>query len=180
MKSPAEPSQGRRQASLRFIVICGMLVAVAAVFSYMEVLFPLSLAIPGVKLGLANIVVVFALYLLGLRAAILISLLRIVLVSSLFGNLMMALYSIAGALVSLLVMAGLKHSKLFSVTGVSMAGGAFHNIAQLSVAAFASGTVAVFSYMPVLIVVGMFTGILIGIVTDIILQRLAPLVRGRL
>lgn len=163
-----------RQRTQR-LVTYAMLIALAAVFSYMEALIPISLAVPGIKLGLANIVVLFALYRLGFSAALVISMLRIVLVSSMFGNMMMAIYSLAGAAVSLLLMAGLKKSGLFSIYGTSMAGGVAHNAAQICVAALAAGTPLVLSYLPVLILVGLLTGVLIGFLADLVLLRLDKL-----
>ncbi|MBQ6808196.1 MAG: Gx transporter family protein [Firmicutes bacterium] len=142
----------------------GLLVALAAIFSYVEVLFPLPLGIPGLKLGLANVVIVFALYAYGWSTACWVSLCRILLVSLLFANLAMAMYSIAGALASLLLMELLRRSRLFSLWGVSMAGGVTHNLAQLLVAAAVAGTAAIWSYALVLIPAGMLTGLLIALI----------------
>lgn len=142
----------------------GLLVALAAIFSYIEVLFPLPLGIPGLKLGLANVVIVFALYTYGWSTACWVSLCRILLVSLLFANLAMAMYSIAGALASLLFMELLRRSRLFSLWGVSMAGGVVHNLAQLLVAAAMAGTSSIWFYGVVLIPAGMLTGLLIALI----------------
>lgn len=155
------------------VALCGVLTALAAIFSYIEALFPLSLGVPGIKLGLANIAVIFALYTLGARVAVTISLLRIILVSALFGNFTMALYSIAGALCSLAVMIALKRCGRFSLIGVSMAGGVCHTAGQLGVAMLAAGTVTLVAYLPALILAGMAAGTLIGWLTWRILPRLA-------
>ena len=114
------------------IAACGMLTALALIFSYIEFLVPLPIAIPGIKLGLANIVVLVCLYTLGERYAFLINCTRIVLAALLFGSVFSALYALAGGLVSFAVMALLKRADAFSVCGVSMAGGVFHNLAQLT------------------------------------------------
>ncbi len=149
------------------IVLCAVLTALAAVFSYVEALIPFSFGIPGIKLGLANVVIVFALYSLGFRFALLISCLRILLVSALFANMTMALYSLAGALLSLAVMGALQRTGLFSTIGVSAAGGVFHNIGQLIAAVLVVETVSLLGYLPVLIAAGTVTGILIGMITEL-------------
>ena len=115
--------------------LSGVLTALAAIFSYVEALIPFSFGVPGIKLGLANVVIVFALYSIGPRFALLISVVRILVVSSLFGSPAIAMYSLAGALLSLAVMVPLQKTGKFSMIGVSMAGGVFHNIGQLVVAA---------------------------------------------
>lgn len=147
------------------LVLNSILVALSAIFSYVEAIIPIPLGIPGIKLGLANVVTVFALYRLGLSSAVLISAVRIIIVSALFGNPMMALYSLTGAAFSLAVMTILKRAKIFSIIGVSMAGGVFHNVGQVSAAAAVMETVGLFSYLSALIPVGMLTGVLIGIVS---------------
>lgn len=143
-----------------------MLAALSAIFSYVEVLIPIPLGVPGIKLGLANIVIVFALYKIDFGSAILISIVRIIIVSALFANPMMAMYSLAGTMLSLIVMYLLKKVEIFSITGVSMAGGVFHNVGQVSVAALVVETVGLFSYLTILIPVGMITGAVIGVVSD--------------
>ncbi|MDO4732947.1 MAG: Gx transporter family protein [Bacillota bacterium] len=141
----------------------GLLVALAAIFSYLEALFPLPLGIPGLKLGLANVVIVFALYCYGWRTAFWVSLCRILLVSFLFANLAMAMYSLAGALFSLLVMALLRSCRCFSLWGVSMAGGVTHNLAQLLLASLLAGTKTIWAYGALLVPVGVLTGLLIAL-----------------
>ena len=122
----------------------GVFVALALIFSYIETLIPFQIGIPGVKLGLANIVIVIALYRMPVKEAYLLSVVRVVLSGFLFGNLMSILYSLAGGLLSLTVMWGLKHVKSVSVLGVSIAGGVFHNIGQLLAAALVVETYGVF------------------------------------
>ena len=117
------------------IALYGMMTALAFLLSYVETLIPLNLGVPGVKLGLANLASIVSLYLLGSGAAAAIALVRIVLVGFTFGNLSMMLYSLAGAAVSLLLMVVFRRLDWFGVTGVSILGGAGHNIGQLIVAA---------------------------------------------
>ena len=155
------------------IAACGVLTALALIFSYIEFLIPLPIAIPGIKLGLANIVVLVCLYALGERYAFLINVTRIALAALLFGSVFSALYALAGGLVSFAVMAVLKRTKRFSVCGVSMAGGVFHNMAQLAVAGLLVESAQVFYYFPVLLLSGMAAGIGIGILATLILRSIA-------
>lgn len=155
------------------------MIALAAIFSYIEGLFPISLGAPGIKLGLANIVVLFALYAYGAKAGAAVSLLRIALVAALFGNMMAAVYSLAGAAVSLAVMLLLKNTGRFSLAGVSMAGGVSHPAAQMAVAMLITRTPSLLAYLPVLILGGMLAGLLMGLLAYQVLQRVAPAWTGR-
>ena len=141
-----------------------MLVALALIFSYVEVLIPFSFGIPGIKLGLANLVVVIGLFILKPSEVFGILLTRIILVAFLFGNMSSLIYSLSGGILSFCVMLLLKRCKGFSITGISIAGGISHNIGQLVVAAIVVEAVSVFYYMPVLMISGLVTGMLIGIV----------------
>ena len=152
-----------------------LFVALAMIFSYLEFLLPLPVPFPGIKLGLANLAIVVPLYLWGLFPALAISLLRIALVGITFGSLATILYSLFGALLSLAVMAGLKKWNVFSVTGVSMAGGVCHNIGQLAAAALIVENIRLFYYLPVLLAVGALTGFAIGAVSAQVLKRLPTL-----
>lgn len=143
-----------------------MLTALAMIFGYVEALIPFNLGIPGVKLGLANLVIVVALYMLPVHQVFFIQLARIVLVSFLFGNLSMMIYSLAGGLLSLLVMSILKKAGGFSVTGVSIAGGVTHNIGQLIVAIFVVQNIKTAYYASVLMIAGLITGGLIGMLAQ--------------
>lgn len=153
----------------------GVFTALALIFSYVETLIPIQFGIPGVKLGLANLVIVLALYKMGVREAYLLSVVRVLLSGFLFGNYFSILYSLAGGLLSLSVMALVKRSDGFSVMGVSIAGGVFHNVGQLIVAMLVVETFSVAYYVPVLLVAGMLTGLLIGIVANEMLKRLVNL-----
>ena len=156
----------------RKIALCGLLTACAMIFSYIEFLFPLSIAIPGIKLGLANIVIVIALYKFGFRYALVINMLRIFLVALLFSGLYGMLFALCGGLLSLLVMWLLKKLRFFSAVGVSVAGGVAHNIGQLLIASLLVANFAVFYYLPALLLAGVITGAIIGVLADNILKRL--------
>ena len=146
-----------------------MLVALAFIFSYVEHLIPLPLP-TGVKLGAANIVVLTALYFLGTREALAVSLVRILLSGFAFG-ISTVPYSLAGGLFSLLVMALMKRSRLFGIPGVSVVGSVCHNLGQTLVARVLLGKNTVY-YFPVLLLSGVLAGVLIGMVSAVILQKL--------
>ena len=148
----------------------GLIAALALVLSYLESLVP-SLGVPGVKLGLPNIAIVFALYRLGWRDACIISLVRVFLVFLLFGNGAGLAYSIAGAALSLALMTLLKKTGKFSSVGVSVAGGVAHNGGQLLVAMALLETSRLAWYLPVLWVSGTVAGVLIGIVSGGLVER---------
>ena len=150
----------------------GVFTALALIFSYVESLIPIQLGIPGVKLGLANLIIVIALYKMRLSEVFLLSIVRILLSGFLFGNYFSILYSLAGGLLSLVVMALLKKTGDFSVMGISMAGGVSHNVGQLVVAMLVVETVSVSYYLPVLLVAGLVTGFLIGVAAGEMLKRL--------
>ena len=149
----------------------GLLTALAIIFGYVEFLIPVSLAIPGTKLGIANIVVLLSLYILGTKGAFLVSLVRIVISGLLFGGVFSMLYSLAGGILSFAVMALLCKNRNVSPGGTSIAGGVCHNIGQLIVAVLVAGTTALFSLFPWLVLVGAVTGAVNGALTIIILRR---------
>ena len=141
------------------------------VLSWLESLLPLPALPPGVKLGLPNVAVIFALYRMGPGAAAAISLVRVVLVTFTFGNAYAFFYSFAGAMLSLALMCLLKATGRFGVTGVSVAGGAGHNIAQIAVAAVILRNGALAGYLPVLLAAGTAAGCAIGAAAAALLQR---------
>ncbi len=157
----------------RKIAQYGMMVALALIMSYIEAQIPAFVAVPGMKLGLTNIVVVAALYLLGEKSAMFINIVRIILVSLLFGNTMSLAFSLVGGMLSTVIMIVLKKSNKFSTVGVSAAGGITHNIGQILVAVFLLHTSAIAWYLPILWISGIFSGIIIGIIAAIITSRLA-------
>ena len=150
----------------------GVFVALALIFSYIETLIPFQIGIPGVKLGLANLVIVIALYRMPVGEVYLLSGVRVVLTGFLFGNLMNILYSLAGGIFSLTVMWGMKRIRSVSILGVSIAGGVFHNVGQLLAAALMVETYGVFSYLPVLLISGLLTGFVIGLAAGEMLKRI--------
>lgn len=150
----------------------GVFTALALIFSYVETLIPINFGIPGAKLGLANLVIVTVLYKARWQDAFLLSVIRIVLAGFIFGNLFAILYSLAGGLLSLAAMTMIKQRGSFSVIGVSMAGGVTHNIGQLIVAMLVVETYQVGYYLPVLMISGLVTGVLIGLVCKEVIRRL--------
>ncbi|MCI8666480.1 MAG: Gx transporter family protein [Dorea sp.] len=156
----------------------GVFTALALIFSYVETLIPINFGVWGMKLGLANLIIVIALYKMGTWEAFLLSVVRVLLSGFLFGNYFSIIYSLAGAILSLSVMAGLKRAGGFSVIGVSISGGVFHNIGQLIVAMLVVETFSVIYYVPVLLAAGLVTGLLIGIAASEMLKRLKNLKGG--
>ena len=150
----------------------GSLATLALIASYVESLVPLPVPVPGIRLGLANAVVLAALELFGLREAFLVSVVRIVLAGFLFGNLSAVFYSLGGALLSLAVMALLQKSGKLGCLGISMSGGVSHNIGQLLVASLAVENFSLFYYFPVLFGAGVLTGAVIGSLDAEILKRI--------
>lgn len=149
-----------------------LLVSTALILSYLESLLPSFVAIPGVKLGLANIAVVFALYKLGPREAAALSLVRVAAVSLLFGSAASLFYSLAGAALSLGGMLPLKKAGLFSPTAVSVAGGVLHNIGQIGMACLLLETNVIVYYLPFLILSGTLAGIAVGLAASALLRRI--------
>lgn len=149
-----------------------MLCGLALILSYLESLFPLSIAVPGVKMGLPNLVIVFALYRLGAGSAARISLVRVGIVALLFGNVYSFLYSLAGAVLSLLLMALLRKVPGLHAAGVSVAGAVMHNVAQIGVAMLILGTKEIIYYLPPLLVSGVVSGIVIGILAALMIRRI--------
>lgn len=156
----------------RRIAQIGVLVSLAMVLSYLESLFPVFLAVPGIRIGLANIAIVFALYHLGFGAALGISVVRVVLSALLFGSVISMSYSLCGALISIAMMAILKRSGLFGTVAVSVVGGVSHNLGQIAIACLILQTKAIAYYIPVLILSGVVSGVVIGIVSAVVIARL--------
>ena len=142
------------------------------IFSYVEAILPFHFGIPGIKLGLSNLVVLVTIYSIGPSYAFAVNLTRILLSGLLFGGVSAMMNSLAGGMLSFAVMVLLKKTKLFSPIGISMAGGVTHNVGQLTVAALMIESVKIYLYLPALLISGMATGILLGIGTVLILDRL--------
>lgn len=153
------------------LVLLAMLTAVAMILSYVESLLP-SVGIPGVKMGLANIAVIFALLRFGWKEAAALSLVRVVLVSLLFGSVGAMLYSLAGAVLSLAVMALLRRIDRFSTVGISVAGGVAHNAGQILMAMLILQTKQLLGYLPVLAVSGIAGGVLTGLAAALLIRRI--------
>ncbi|HBN39054.1 MAG TPA: heptaprenyl diphosphate synthase [Ruminococcaceae bacterium] len=160
------------------IALFGMMVALAFTFSYFESLIPLDFVVPGVKLGLANLVVVIALYLMKPGEAFSIAIIRIFLAGLTFGNVYSIAYSLCGGILSFLVMYLVRKTKL-SVIGVSMLGGICHNIGQIIVAAIVMGTSRIAYYLPVLLVAGLITGLLLGVISKLVIERFEKVKRNK-
>ena len=154
------------------LTVLALSVALAMILSFVESQIPPFVPIPGVKIGLANIVVVFALYKLGWKEAVGISLLRVFLVSVLFGHAASFFYSFAGAVFSLCGMILLKKSGLFSYMAVSVAGGVLHNAGQILMACILLETNIITYYLPVLILSGTLAGIVIGLIAAVMVSRI--------
>ncbi len=166
-----------QKGSTKRVATYGMLIALAFIFSYIESLIPISFGVPGMKLGLANIVVLIALYLLGPKAAFVLSIVRVLLSAMTFGNMMMLWFSIAGASLAFLTMYLMKKIKGFSMIGVSIAGGVAHNIGQIVVAMIVMSEV-MFYYLFILIIGGTITGMAIGIVGAVVYSKLKPIFKS--
>ena len=157
----------------RKLAYLGLCTAVALILAYVEVLLPpLTSAVPGIKLGLPNIAIIFVLYRYGVRYAAMVSFVRIAVVSILFGNPMTFAYSAAGAALSLLVMAILRRMDVLSIVGVSVAGGVFHNVGQILMAMWLLGTAELGYYLIVLAITGTVSGIFVGLCGGMAVKRI--------
>ena len=160
--------------STKQLTLCAVLTAMALALSYLENFFPLSLAIPipGIKLGLANIVTLFALYALGPGQALLILMARCLLGAVFAGNMNALIFSVLGGVTAMAVMIGLSRLKGLSVYGVSVGGAAAHNCGQVAAAVLTLSNTAPLYYLPVLLAVSLFTGALTGLVTACLIRAL--------
>lgn len=166
------PDRAAPLNSAKSIAAAGLMASVALIFSYIEVLIPFNFGVPGVKLGIANLVIIVALYYLNGKYALVINAVRIFIAGLLFSGVFGIIYSLAGGMLSLAVMVLLKRTDLFSATGISIAGGVMHNLGQIIVASILVGNIRVFVYFPVLVISGVVSGFLIGILSFLILRRL--------
>ena len=175
-------NDNQKNLSPQQLATMGMLSALALALSFLESLIPFQPGLPGVKLGLANLVIVFALYRMNVHSALLINTVRILLSSLLFSGLFGLLYSAAGAAASLAAMTLLLQinrnreqagkSILFSIFGVSMTGGVFHNLGQLLIAIFILSSLNLVYYLPVMIISGIAAGLVNGMVAWLLLQKI--------
>ena len=160
-----------KQERTRKIAMCGVLTTLAMIFSYIESIIPIPIPVPGIKLGVANIAIVSVLYIVGAKEAFVVDVLRITLTALLFGNLNSFLFSMFGGVLSIVVMIILKKMRWLSEIGVSVAGGVTHNIGQIVAAIWIMGSSAIALYLPVLLISGVITGIVICIVAGMVMKR---------
>ena len=151
-----------------------MFLTLALVVSYIEVLIPVPVGIPGVKLGLANGVIMVLLFFTTWTRTLEISVIRVVLAGFLFGNPMTIAYSLAGGILSLVIMGLLKKIEGFSPIGISVGGGVAHNIGKLSVAVFLMENTKIYYYAPVLLITGTIAGIIIGVLSGVLVKKIPP------
>lgn len=154
------------------IAYLSLFIALAMILSYVESTIPINFGIPGVKIGLANAVSLFLLYCFGFKYALIVMTVRVVLTGFLFGNMFSIIYSFAGGIISLVAMLILKRINKFSIIGVSMGGGVFHNLGQLLIAVFSVKQLKLAFYGPILIVSGLIMGLFIGMIGMMILKRI--------
>ena len=157
----------------------GVFLALALVLSYVESLIPFYFGVPGMKLGLTNVIVLILLYLYGPADALIISVTRVILAGFLFGNAFSIIYSLAGALFSFVVMALLKRTKKFQIVTVSAVGGICHNLGQILVAVCVVENYHLMLYFPMLMAAGIVMGLLIGVAAREVLIRLQNLADKR-
>ncbi|WP_125143480.1 Gx transporter family protein [Clostridium transplantifaecale] len=166
-----ETRRGDRKAVK--VALYGILLSLAMLLGYVETLIPISLGVPGVKLGLANLVSIVSLYIIGTGGTIAIALCRIVLLTGFaYGNMAMMMYSLAGGALSLALMIFCRKRDLFGQVGVSIIGGVGHNVGQILVAAAVVENTGVFYYLPFLLAAGTVAGAVIGLLGGIVTKRL--------
>jgi heptaprenyl diphosphate synthase len=159
------------------IVMLSLFVSIAMILSYIESMLPAFVPLPGVKIGLANIVTVAVMFSFGIVEALIVSLVRVGLMALLFGSPVSLFYSLFGALLSIALMFALSKVRCFSIIGVSIGGGVFHNLGQIIAAAIVLGGGEVFVYLPLLTVSGVVAGAAVGVVCAVLLNRLLPLIK---
>ncbi len=167
-----------RKLNIKHLSIVALSVSLAMVLSFVESLIPVFVAVPGIKMGLANIVTVFLLYTLGAKHAGGVSLVRICLSALLFGSVFSFAYSLAGGVLSFLAMLAVRRIGCFTVVGVSVVGGVIHNVGQIAVACLVMETASLVMYLPVLLISGVVFGIAVGILAGILTHRLKDKLLG--
>lgn len=152
------------------LTIDALTLAIALILSYIEILVPINIGIP-IKVGLANIAIMFSLYKLGIKETIIISILRVIIISILFSNIITFYYSIGGAVLSLLMMIISKSLDLFNEYVTCVVGSLAHNIGQIIVAFILLDNSLVFFYLPYLLLFGLISGLIIGVISAILIKR---------
>lgn len=170
-KRSTDPNTRTPRGRSNSVATVALLASLALILSYVEAIIPYTPGIPGIKLGIANLVAVVALYKLSAKYAVMLNVIRIVVAGLLFTGVFGMLYSLAGATISLAGMILLKKTELFSVTGVSMASGFLHNMGQLAIAAIIIHDIRIFYYLPVLMISGTIAGVAIGIAAELVIRR---------
>lgn len=160
------------------VAFLGLMTAVALILSYVESLFPFNFGVPGIKLGLPNLTTVILLYVCGPVSALSVNLVRVLLSGLLFGNLSMIIYSLAGAAISFVFMLTAFKINKFSVAGISLIGGVFHNIGQCIVACLVVSNYRIGVYLPFLLIAGALTGVLIGYISKLIIPIIKKIWRN--
>ena len=158
--------------STKKLTTLAITISFAMILSYLESRIPAFVAIPGIKIGFANIAIIFALYKLGITEAAVVSVLRIILVSTLFGNPVSMIYSLAGGVLSLIAMSLLKRFTPLSEITVSVCGGVLHNVGQIAMASIMLSTNVIVYYLPFLLVSGIVAGIAVGVAAGILIKRI--------
>lgn len=161
------------------VALYGMFISVALVMSYIEAIIPIKPPVPGMKLGLANIVIIWVMYSMGMRPAVIISILRVLLSGFLFGSIYSMMFGLAGAALSITVMYFVRKIKKFTMVGVSIAGGVSHNIGQIIVAVFVLGNSRISYYLPFLMVSGVVAGIAVGIIGSVLYKKIKILPQNK-
>ncbi len=156
----------------RRVAFYGIFAALAVLMGYVEAMVPAPVPIPGIKLGLANVIVLISMYFISNKAALGVNVIRVVMSALLFNGFSGFLFSIAGAGISYIVMVLAKRIKSSSIIGVSVLGGVTHNIAQIGVAAIVLDTPGLMYYVPVILISGIITGVIIGIVSKYCLKHI--------
>lgn len=154
------------------VAFLGLAVGLAMILSFVESQIPALVAIPGIKVGLPNLVMVFLLYKIGWKETVIVSVIRVFLVSLLFGNLQTMVFSIFGAVLSLGGMILLKKLGLFSCISVSVIGGILHNVGQILAACIYTSTAEIAYYLPILLISGTVAGVVIGLISGLLVKRI--------
>lgn len=160
------------QSHSKKIALIGLLTACGILFGYVENLIDLPIGIPGVKIGISNIITVICIYMIGPIEALFVLVLRVVMSGFLFGNMYSLLYSLSGALFSYAFMVLGFKLNFFSIIGNSMLGGVTHNLGQLIIACIIISNLKLTFYIPVLLISGLIAGAIIGIISSIMINRL--------
>lgn len=160
----------KNKLSVKKIAIIAIFISLALILSYVDSLIPLTIMVPGIKIGLTNVVIIFSLYMLGFHTALFISIIRVILSSVLFGSILTFAYSMTGAMLSILVMVILKNKVKLSTLTISIIGAVMHNIGQILMAIILMNTKEIIYYLPILMITGMISGTIIGIISALLIK----------